>query len=118
MIRALAKALPHRAEALAAIEARLFDLLPVVRNAYYHPEFRGSFSIKNVLPVLVPGMDYEDLAIADGQTAAACYQRALVSGDPEERRLSFDDLRAYCARDTLAMVHLRDALSVLGRESA
>ena len=118
VIRALAKALPHRAEALAAIEARLFDLLPVVRNAYYHPEFRGSFSIKNVLPVLVPGMDYGDLAIADGQTATARYQRALATDHSDERRLSFDDLRTYCARDTLAMVNLRDALSVLGRESA
>ena len=115
VIRALAKALPHRAEALAAIEARLFDLLPVVRNAYYHPEFRGSFSIKNVLPVLVPGMDYEDLAIADGQTAAARYQRALPSADSQEGQTTFDDVRAYCARDTLAMVHLRKALAALGR---
>ena len=115
VIRALAKALPHRAEALAAIEARLFDLLPVVRNAYYHPEFRGSFSIKNVLPILVPGMDYEDLAIADGQTAAARYQRALASADSQEGQTTFDEVRAYCGRDTLAMVHLRKALAALGR---
>ena len=115
VIRALAKALPHRAEALAAIEARLFDLLPVVRNAYYHPEFRGSFSIKNVLPVLVPGMDYEDLAIADGQTAAARYQRALTSADAEKRQRTFDNLRAYCDRDTRAMVFLRQAFDSLVR---
>ena len=54
-LRALAAALPKRAAALRAVEARLFDLLPVVRNNYYHPEFRGSFSIKGVLPALVPG---------------------------------------------------------------
>ena len=114
VIRALANALPHRAEALAAIEARLFDLLPVVRNAYYHPEFRGSFSIKNVLPVLVPGMDYEDLAIADGRTAAARYQRALTSADAEKRQRTFDNLRAYCSRDTRAMVFLRQAFGSPG----
>ena len=114
VIRALAKALPHRAEALAAIEARLFDLLPVVRNAYYHPEFRGSFSIKNVLPVLVPGMDYEDLAIADGRTAAARYQRALTSADAEKRQRTFDNLRAYCSLDTRAMVFLRQAFDSPG----
>ena len=50
VLRALSAALPERAEALGAIEARLLDLLPVVRNGYYHPAFRGSFSIKNVLP--------------------------------------------------------------------
>ena len=115
VLRALATALPEQAEALDAIESRLFDLLPVVRNAYYHPDFRGSFSIKNVLPALVPGMGYDDLAVADGQTAAVRYVRALVSADPQEHQPTFNDLRAYCARDTLAMVKLREALEVIGR---
>ena len=113
VLRALAAALPEQAEALDAIESRLFDLLPVVRKGYYHPEFRGSFSIKNVLPALVPGMGYDDLAVTDGQTAAARYALALASTDPQERQRTFDDLRAYCARDTLAMVKLREALKVV-----
>ena len=116
VIRTLAKALPDRAAALRGIEARLFDLLPVARNAYYHPDFRGSFSIKNVLRVLVAGMGCEDLAIADGQTAAACYQRALASGETGDRQNTFDELRAYCARDTIAMVHLGKALASLDRK--
>ena len=53
VLRDLAAALPDRAEAIGAIERRLFDLYAVVRNGYYHPGFNGSFSIKNVLPVLV-----------------------------------------------------------------
>ena len=113
VLRALAAALPEQAEALDAIESRLFDLLPVVRNAYYHPDFRGSFSIKNVLPALVPGMSYDDLAVVEGQTAAVRYALALASTDHHERHRAFDDLRAYCARDTLAMVKLRDALKAI-----
>ena len=113
MIRELAEALPDRAEQLRAIEARLVDLHKVVRDGYYHPEFRGSFSIKNVLSVLIPGMGYDDLAIADGLTAAVRYASALTSTDPEERQRTFHDLRAYCARDTLAMVELHRALSGL-----
>ena len=113
VLRALADALPDRSEALRAIEARLFDLLPVVRNGYYHPAFRGSFSLKSVLPVLVPDMGYDDLPIADGQTAAVCYAAAIAHSDPGERRRTFADLRAYCARDTLAMVKLREALARL-----
>ena len=105
VLRDLGEALPDRAAKLRSIEARLFDLLPIVRNGYYHPEFRGSFSIKYVLPALIPGMGYDDLAIADGQTAAVRYASALVSAD----------LRAYCARDTLAMVALREALGSLER---
>lgn len=108
--------MPERAAALRAIEARLFDLLPPVRDSIYHPAFRGSFSIKTVLPALVLGMDYADLSIADGQTAAARYVRALAAGDPEERRRTFADLRAYCARDTLALAELSESLAAANDE--
>ena len=117
VLRELGEALPDRAQELRAIEARLFDLLPVVRDGYYHPEFRGSFSIKSVLPVLAAGTGYDDLAIPDGRTAAVRYAAALASADPEERNRTFADLRAYCARDTLALVKLRKALGSLGRDS-
>ena len=113
IIRDLADALPDRAGELLAIEARLVDLLHVVRESYYHPAFRGSFSIKNVLPVLKPGMHYDDLAIADGLTAAVRYASVLASAVWEDRQRTFDELRAYCARDTLAMVELRKALDSL-----
>lgn len=114
VLRALAEALPDLADALSAIETRLFDLLPVVRSCYYHPRFRGSFSLKRVLPVLVPTMGYDDLEIADGQTAAVRYARALSSAGRQERQHTFANLRAYCARDTLAMVKLRRAFALLG----
>ncbi len=117
VIRELVEALPDRAGDLRSIEARLFDLLPVVRDGYYHPEFRGSFSIKAVLPVLAAGMSYGDLAISQGRTAAVRYAAALATADPEDRRRTFEDLRAYCARDTLALVKLRTALVNLARES-
>ena len=118
VLRDLAEALPDRASALRAIRRRLFDLLPVMRDGYYHPDFRGSFSIENVPPVLVPGMGYGDLEVAEGQIAAVRYAKALASADSEERRRTFDDLRAYCARDTLAMVELRKALGMLGRDGS
>ena len=111
MLQDLIDALPEHAAALAGVKARLFDLLPVVRNNYYHPEFRGSFSIKSVLPAMVPGAGYDALAIADGQTAAAHYALALKSAEPAERERTFEALRAYCKQDTLAMVELRRALA-------
>ena len=113
MLRELAAAVPRRAAALAAVEARLFDLLPVVRNCCYHPDFRGSFSIKSVLPVLAPGLGYGDLAVADGSLAAALYQRALANDNVAERQQTFAALRAYCQRDILATLELRKALAAL-----
>ena len=113
ILRGLAAAVPQRADALAAVEARLFDLLPVVRYNCYHPQFRGSFSLKAVLPALVPGLGYDDMAVADGRAAAALYQRALANANAAERQQAFAALRAYCQRDTLATVELRKALTVL-----
>ena len=111
VIGALMAEVPEHSEALASIKDRLFDLLPIVRNNYYHPDFRGSFSIKTVLPVLVPGSGYEDFSISDGLTAAVRYAQSVKSSDSSERQRIFDDLRAYCAQDTLALVQLRQALT-------
>ena len=117
VLRALAEVLPELADAIEAIESRLFDLLPVIRSCYYHPRFRGSFSIKCVLPVFVPEMAYDDLEIADGQTAAIRYVRVLELMDRQEIRNVFTNLRAYCARDTLAIVELRRALAALASKN-
>ena len=110
ILRALARALPQHQRALAAVEKRLVDLHRIVKRNYYHPAFRGSFSIKAVLPALCSEAGYDDLAIADGLTAAVHYQRALASDSEHERRRTFADLRAYCQRDTLALAQLCEAL--------
>ena len=110
MINLLADYLPDLREPLLALTDRLWDLLPVVRDHYYHPDFRGSFSIKNVLPALLPDEGWDDLEITDGQEAAILYEQARAADDPEVRVSTFKNLRAYCRQDTLAMVKLMRAL--------
>jgi hypothetical protein len=110
VIRRLAGALPDRAPALLALVDRLWDLHPVIKNNYYHPQFRGSFSIKKVLPAVVPEMSYEDLEISEGGMASISYEQALRCDDWVERERIFRALSEYCARDTRAMVALRQAL--------
>ena len=117
-LKALAAAFPQYIDALDDIIARLVDLLPIVSGNYYHPDFHGSFSIKSVLPVVAPGLGYEDLEIADGQLASIWYARALASANSTEKRQIFDNLRKYCARDTLAMVELRKTLIAVMQASA
>lgn len=103
----LAEHLPHLSERLEALTTRLVDLLPIVRRNVYHSAFRGSFSIKNVLPALVPGLAYDDLEIAEGTVASFTYQ-SMVEGllPPEEAQAMLEALRSYCARDTQAMLEL------------
>jgi len=86
----------------------------VVKNYYYHPEFHGSFSLKAVLPAVLPSMAYENLEIQEGQMASLEYLRMIdTSTPPDEKEKIKKDLLEYCAQDTLAMVKIRDEL--LGR---
>jgi hypothetical protein len=112
-VGALAKALPHIEPDLMALSNRIVDLLPIVRDNVYHPGFGGSFSIKSVLPALVPGLGYDDLEIQDGSSAAATLEALLLDEDafePSERLKLRGDLLRYCERDTLAMVRLHERL--------
>ena len=102
---------PEYAHELAAIRARLVDLLDFVRRGYYHPDFQGSLSLKRILPVLCPELGYDDLAIADGRAAGLQYIAALDTKDTKERFTIFNDLRKYCRRDTLATLQVRRALA-------
>src|ERR1017187_8662123 len=72
--------LPEFAERIAQIQSRLWDLLPVVRNNVYHPAFAGSYSLKAVLPALVPEMTYEGMVVADGQDAGLAWESLVRSG--------------------------------------
>src|SRR2546427_3323437 len=101
------------AKELERIERRLVDLLPLVRNYVYHPDFGGSFSIKRTLPALVPGLSYADLKIREGETATLELMRLLFSGDelpPGERAELREALLRYCERDTWAMVRMLEQL--------
>lgn len=117
-LRELAEAFPARAAELEEVRHRLVDLLPVVREHVYHPDFAGSFSLKAVLPALVPGLGYDDLAIRNGGDAMAILARLMTEGDAmtaEDRTRFRRDLLAYCERDTLAMVRLLARLRALAR---
>ncbi len=117
----LAETVPEHRRALLAIRDRLVDLLPIVREYVFHPEFGGSFGLKAVLPALVPGAGYGDLAIADGNTVSATLESLLLSPDAspaDDRQRLRRDLLAYCERDTLAMVKLVEQLGVLASRRA
>src|SRR5439155_1313267 len=78
---------PALAKELQRIEKKLVDLLPLVRNHVYHPDFGGSFSIKRTLPALVPGLSYADLRIGEGETATLELMRLMFDEElqPAER---------------------------------
>lgn len=110
MLNELAATYPERAEVLGRVRDRLWDLLPIVQNHYYHPDFNGSFSIKSVLPALIDEAGWSDLEIGDGLSAVLKYEQALEETDAATRNRIFQELRDYCRQDTLAMLRLREVL--------
>jgi hypothetical protein len=115
-VKELAQHLPHLAEPLLALSEKLWDLNPAVAENVYHPDFRGSFSLKQILTPLVPDLSYNDLVVVDGMVASVQIARLLfVSGriPPAERDRIRVDLLEYCKRDTFATVKLVDRLAEL-----
>ncbi len=70
----LAAWLPEFAEQIKRIQGRLFDFLPLIRSHVYHPAFGGSYSLKSVLPALVPELTYEGMGVANGQDAGLAWE--------------------------------------------
>lgn len=100
---------PEHAELMQAYVSRLVDLLPLVKKNFYHPEMRGSFSIKKVLKVIAPDLDYGELdEVQEGTGAQVAYLYATFDPDTTaDRKADLDaKLRTYCRQDTWAMVEV------------
>ena len=111
VIQALAERMPRFSEMLVHVSSRFRDLYALIRRYYYHPGFYGSFSLKSVLPALVPEMSYQGLAIKEGGQASIEYLRMINPATaPEERVRIRKELLTYCSYDTLAMVRIREEL--------
>jgi predicted RecB family nuclease len=107
----LASWLPEFSKRINNIQRRLWDLLPIVRDHVYHPAFGGSYSLKSVLPALVPEMTYEGMEVSDGKAAGLAWEWLIASDCSEaERHRKQKALLDYCGQDTLGMVRIVDAL--------
>ena len=99
---------PKLRKALLGILERIVDLAPLTEAHYYHPAQEGSWSLKAVIPTLVPELDYANLTgVADGGGAMTAYIEATHPETTATRKAEIEEqLRRYCSYDTLALVHL------------
>lgn len=106
---------PEHGEFLSSLNDRVYDLMKIFSDGLYiHPDFKGSASIKKVLPVLCPALTYTDLAIQNGSNAIIKWHHATDGRlSREEKEEVFADLLAYCQLDTLAMVKIWEKLKAL-----
>ena len=111
-IEELARDFPEHDAALSALIGRFEDLMqPFLERSYVPPACHGRFSLKKVLPALIPEMTYKGLPIANGGDAQLAYFN-MISGklSPDGTETTGKDLKIYCGQDTLAMVKILEHL--------
>lgn len=117
-LRELAEWFPEYRDRLERLIRNIRDIsLPFDKMDYYHWQMNGSYSIKAVLPVLVPEMGYEKLAIRDGGMAMNAYFAMNRSNNCNEIEGIRRDLLEYCKLDTLAMVKILEKLKEMIQEA-
>jgi len=115
IMRELGEAYPEYNDWVKKTCARMVDLLDPFRSfSYYHPDQKGSASIKNVMPALT-GRGYDGLDISVGDEASLAYLDMTYGNMPaDERAKTRADLEQYCGRDTEGMIWIVESLRELG----
>jgi hypothetical protein len=110
-LRELAERFPEYKDRIEDLIKNIRDIsLPFDKMDYYHWQMNGSYSLKAVLPILVPEMSYQDLAIRDGGMAMDAYFAMSQLSDQKEIERMRRDILEYCKLDTLAMVRILERL--------
>jgi hypothetical protein len=111
MLHFLAERVPEAADRLIEIGDSLIDMAtPFQRVWVYHPEQRGSLSLKRIAYALA-GVTYGDLELADGGAASSMYARAQDEDAVSPELMAH--LVEYCSRDTQALAQVVGALHEL-----
>lgn len=116
VIRNLALAFPEFSEHLLNIEKNIKDLMiPFQNKDFYHYKMQGSYSIKKVLPALIPDMEqaYKNLNLIHNGSEAMQSFETMQNMDENERKVYRQALLEYCKLDTLAMVKISKHLEEL-----
>lgn len=96
---------------LLNLNRRIYDIGDIFKyHMYLDPKFKGSWSIKNVLPVLAPELSYTNLDIHKGDEASAQWYK-IIYIDEKEKEETIKNLFKYCELDTFAMYRIWEVLN-------
>ena len=110
----LIEVFPQYSEKLKNIINRLKDLMiPFQKKWYYTPEMKGSYSIKNVLPAMVPELSYNNLEIKEGGIASDTFLQMINKSFKGDEGIKRKQLLEYCKLDTEAMVEILKKLELV-----
>ena len=114
-LKEIARDFPQYADEIEKLILRIKDLMiPFQRKYYYSPEMKGSYSIKAVLPSLIPELSYDKLEINEGGLASIAFESLQNETDMMIIAETREQLLEYCKLDTLAMVRILEKLDLIG----
>jgi len=103
-------------EQIEALIENFRDLmLPFRQKAIYHRDFEGSYSLKSVLPALVPELSYVGMPVSEGTEASSAWLALWSEADEDKVKEVRENLRRYCEMDTNAMVRILRAMEELSQ---
>lgn len=113
VIKSLASLFPSLSSHLLAINENMQDLMvPFQKKWFVTPSMKGSYSIKYVLPSLVPEFEkaYKELeGVQNGSQAMNAFANLSKLSEKEKQKMR-TSLLEYCKLDTLAMVKILEKL--------
>lgn len=107
VLRSLKGLFREQAGQLEVLAGRCVDFCALIRRHVYHPDFGQSFSLKKVLPALIPDLAYDNLDIQEGETAGLAFLNLAYASSPRIKAEIRPALLEYCTRDTLALAALK-----------
>ena len=113
VIKGLVESFPNLGSQLLTIVENMQDLMtPFAKKWYVTPAMQGSYSIKYVLPALVPEFEkaYKELdGVQNGSQAMNAFANLSKMQENEKQKIR-NSLLEYCKLDTLAMVKIFEVL--------
>jgi hypothetical protein len=110
-LKEIAETFPEFNDEIQDRISRIKDLmLPFQKKYYYSNDMKGSYSIKYVLPALIPELSYENLQINEGGLASIKFESLFKETDLMKIADIRTNLLEYCKLDTFAMVKLLEKL--------
>ena len=73
----MAEMYPFKHDFLRGLIDRTVDLEDLFKEGYVDIKFQGSTSIKKMLPVLIPELDYAAMDVASGTDAMEAWKRLI-----------------------------------------
>ena len=111
--RNMAVMYPAKSDFLQGLIDRTVDLEDLFKEGYVDIKFQGSTSIKKVLPVLAPDLDYAGMEVANGTDAMEAWQRLVSLPKGSQKNELRKSMLEYCKLDTLAMVRIFEIMEKL-----